>query len=577
MSDLENATTAFVAREQYDVAILGGGLAGLTLALQIKKERPESSILVIEKQKHPVPEAAYKVGESTLEIAARYLLDLGLEEHLHTRQLKKFGLRFFFSTEDNQDITRRLEIGLAQPTFLPSYQLDRGRFENMLGQLVQERGVTFLDGCKIEQISLQPELHTIHVRHENSESDILARWIVDTSGRSSLLKRKFGLAKEVGHHVNAVWFRINRRIAIDDWSDDPTWQARVVDGQRYLGTIHLCGKGYWVWLIPLASGSTSVGIVSDPRFHPFDSLNRLERALDWLRAHEPQCARSIENEQGGLDDIQDFRVMKDYSYSCRQVYSSDRWCLTGEAGVFLDPLYSPGSDFIAMGNELVTDLVTRYLDGEDIRERARSHNLTFLSLANVSLKVYEQQYSLMGHAQIMVAKYLWDVSTYWGNFSQLYFHHKMRSMSEDRHLVIKLYRSSKFDTRIQEFFREWARIDRAPIVKDVHVDHYNPLDFVKRFHITLRSNYTRAEFDEMFDENLHLIERIAGLLVSRVIEAYSAFTDDAAIVAQVECWKADPLLAECVELYKQEAETAPINDYWVLPGWKSQYEVELAH
>ena len=79
-------------------------------------------------------------------------------------------------------------------------------------------------------------------------------------------------------------------------------------------------------------------------------MNRFERALNWLHAHEPQCAQVIE--QHGTE-IQDFRVMKDYSYSCEQVYSDERWCLTGEAGVSLDPLYSPGGDLIAIGNGLI--------------------------------------------------------------------------------------------------------------------------------------------------------------------------------------------------------------------------------
>jgi len=82
-------------------------MAGLTLALQLKKVRPSIRFLVIEKQKHPVPEAAHKVGESTVEIAAHYLRDiLGLEEHLHTQHVRKFGLRMFFSFDGNQDITR---------------------------------------------------------------------------------------------------------------------------------------------------------------------------------------------------------------------------------------------------------------------------------------------------------------------------------------------------------------------------------------------------------------------------------------------------------------------------------------
>jgi flavin-dependent dehydrogenase len=568
MSDLENAVS------QYDVTILGGGLAGLTLALQLKKAHAESRILVVEKLQHPVAEAAHKVGESTVEIAAKYLLDLGLEEHLVTHQLRKFGLRFFFSTEDNLDITRRTEIGLAKPTFLPSFQLDRGRLENMLGQEVQRQGITFVDTCKVMQVSLQPDAsHSVRLSQGKKEFDVSSRWVVDASGRSSLLKRQLGLAKEVGHNVNAVWFRIGRKIAVDEWSNNPEWQARVTEGERYLSTVHLCGEGYWVWLIPLASGSTSVGIVTDPTYHPFDTLNRFGRAMEWLRAHEPQCANNIE---GYLENVQDFRVMKDYSYSCQQVYSGDRWCLTGEAGVFLDPLYSPGSDFIAMSNDLITDLICRDLTGEDIRERTRGYNLIFLSIANASLKVYERQYGLLGNTQVMVAKYIWDSVTYWGNFSQLFFHDKIRTLASNRKLILSLHRSSQVDTRIQAFFREWAAIDR-PIILDGFVDHYNPLDFMKKFHASLEASFTDTEFDAEFANNIHLIERIAGLMVSKVIEAYTDFSDDEAVLKQVQIWKDDALLTEFVTLYQKEAQSSPINGDWVyLAPKKVQPELSMA-
>lgn len=55
-----------------DAVILGGGLSGLTLALQLKSEYPDFGVLVLERKRHPLPDAAHKVGESTVEIGAHY-------------------------------------------------------------------------------------------------------------------------------------------------------------------------------------------------------------------------------------------------------------------------------------------------------------------------------------------------------------------------------------------------------------------------------------------------------------------------------------------------------------------------
>src|ERR687887_1054046 len=83
------------AAERYDVAILGGGLAGLTLAIQLKRQRPDTEVVVLEKREGPAPLAAFKVGESTVPSGAHYFAEVvGMEEHLRQRHLIKFGLRF---------------------------------------------------------------------------------------------------------------------------------------------------------------------------------------------------------------------------------------------------------------------------------------------------------------------------------------------------------------------------------------------------------------------------------------------------------------------------------------------------
>ena len=560
--------------EEYDVAILGGGQAGLTLALQIKQTRPDTRILVVERQSYPFPEAAHKVGESTVEIAAYYLRDvLGLKEHLQTQQLRKFGLRMFFSAQGNQDIARRVEYGQIAEAPLPSYQLDRGRFENALSQMLPERGITLLDDCKVQQVDLRPqsERHMLRLLHAGAEREVQARWIVDATGRSSLLKRQLGLAKTVNHHANAAWFRVNHPIDINQWSSESAWQERVTDGERRLSTNHLMGSGYWVWLIPLASGSTSIGIVADAQMHSFEQFNRFDRALNWLHEHEPQCAQAVEEHR---EQIQDFRVMKDYSYSCEQVYSEDRWCLTGEAAVAVDPLYSSGGDLIAIGNGLICDLVTRDLAGEEIEDLVAAHNQIFLIFSEVWLVAYEQQYPLMGNAQVMVAKVIWDTVIYWAFPGLLYFHDKIRKLAESPGAAANLYRCWNIHNRVQAFFREWHAIDQ-PDPSEAFADPYSLLDFLVDLHNGMAAGLPDADLEVQFATNVRLLEQLAGQLASTVIEANADRMRDEVISQQIQKWREEPFLAELLAVYREENDVNPIDSSWITLGYQKQQKQEV--
>jgi flavin-dependent dehydrogenase len=564
-----------VVREQYDVAILGGGIAGLTMALELKKTRPSISILVVEKQEHPVPEAAHKVGESSVEISAYYMRDvLGLQEHLQEQQLRKFGLRMFFPFEGNRDIARRVEYGQIEQAPLPAYQIDRGRMENALGRTLPKQDITFLDGSKVQEIILRPqeEFHQVRIQRGTEEYDVQARWVVDASGRSSLLKRQLGLAKKVKHHANAVWFRIGYPIDIDSWSDDAEWKARITCGERSLSTNHLMGTGYWVWIIPLSSGSTSIGIVSDANMHSFEDMNLFERALAWLHEHEPQCAEDIERHR---DAVQDFRVMKDYAYSCEQVYSGDRWSLIGEAAVAIDPLYSSGGDLIAIGNGLTRDLIDRSLNGEDIEERAAGHSQLFLIFSEVWLAAYENQYPLMGNAKVMVAKVIWDTIIYWAFPGLLYFHDKIRSLSESPLTVANLYRCWNLHNRVQAFFREWHAIDQ-PVESDVFADPYSLLDFLVDLHTGMAAGLSDDALEMQFARNARLLEQVAGQLVSVVIEELSARTENEAVQQQIQRWLAEPFLQELIEIYQAEELENPIDRRWITLWHQSKDKQEVA-
>ncbi len=512
-----------MSHDRYDVVILGGGLAGGCLARQLHIEAPHLRTIVVEKRSHPVPEAAFKVGESSVEIGAHYFAKrLGLEPHLRSAQLEKLGLRYFFPHGDNRDITPRVELG--PPRFPPvsSFQLDRGRLENMLLRTNAELGITVLHGCRVQEIALaDPEsrdsLHTVTIAAPDGPRTVTGRWVVDASGRAGLIKRKLGLARPSTHGANASWWRVKSRVKIDDWSDDPEWKARVPSALRWQSTVHLMGAGYWVWLIPLGSGSHSFGIVADGDMHPFNRINRFERAMDWLREFEPQCAEIMEAHTGELED---FLALQHFAHSCERVFSPGRWALVGEAGVFTDPFYSPGSDFIAMGNDYVTDLILRDHAGEDIAARVESFNTMYLRLFDAFIRLYDGQYRIMGNAQVMSAKVAWDNACYWAISALLFFQRRYRRPEFIASIDTLMRRFFVLHARMQAFFKAWDLADDGTAYAYAAMNVVE-VEFLRKLQASLGDPIMDDEpLRVRLEANLALLERLARTWQAIASEQY---------------------------------------------------------
>ena len=440
---------------RHDVLIMGGGLAGLTLALQLKKRFAELDVLVLERRSHPVPIAAHKVGESSVEIGAHYFDKvLGLKAHLDANQLRKFGFRFFFS-EGRRDIDQVTEIGASRVLSVPSYQIDRGIFENFLAEEAQRVGVKFIDNALVRQIKLSEDKtdHRVVCEYGGEQHTLAARWVVDACGRAGLLKRQLGLAQTNAHAAHAVWFRIKDRITIDDWTGNTEWRERCEPQARWLSTNHLVGAGYWVWLIPLASGSHSVGIVADPRFHPLETMDTFEKSMAWFEKYQPRLFDELD---GKRELLQDFAFFKRFSYGCKLVFSAQRWALTGEAGLFLDPFYSPGSDFIAIGNTYITELIALDRAGKNLGAHAHVYDQLFHSFYDSTLALYTDQYPLFGDPEVLPVKVIWDYSFYWGVLSQFFFQNRLTDLGALSNLKEELAQCQKLNVAVQEFLRAWS-------------------------------------------------------------------------------------------------------------------------
>lgn len=403
-------------KADYDVAICGGGNAGLLLSRHLQLTQPERSVLLLDAAGAPSPEPCHKIGESIPEGSAYYLRHtLRLGEHLFHRQIPKFGLRFFFGGGTGMRFADRLEFGGTQWPPVPTFQLDRGRFENDLRAMVGAGGTRVLTEARVLDIELNGERpHRVSFRHRGGDASCTARWVIDASGRRRLLAGKLGLTIATPHRASASWMRLDARIDVDGLVPrrERAWHERT-GPPRFYSTVHLAGDHYWVWVINLPGERTSVGVVACENAHPVAARGNRDRMLAWLRRHEPELAGLVSRAP-----ILDCRFVRDFAYGTRRAFSPQRWALLGDAAAFADPLYSPGQELISHGCSMVEHMVGADFAGRFTPELCERYERLYQKLFAVVLDQYVGCYKLLGRPFLFTHKLAWDSSLYFSILQQ---------------------------------------------------------------------------------------------------------------------------------------------------------------
>ncbi len=397
------------SERRFDVVILGGAISGGAAALLLKRERPGLKVLVVEKQ----AEFDAKVGEATTEMSAMFLTRrLALWEHLEREQLRKEGLRFWFSNSRVKSHAEASECGPYQQTAVPTFQLRRDALdEHVLATAVAE-GAELMRPARVGNVEVGEYDHRVTIDTKAGRETVACRWVLDATGRATVLGKKLGLIdRNDAHPISAVWARWEGVRHIDDLAaraGGPLAAGNV--GARRLATNHYLGRGYWVWVIPLHNGETSIGVVFDRRLMSLDIAGS-GRAASY-EAHLQSIPALAELLVGARMRTEDLRSYSHLAYATRQ-YMGSGWALLGDAAVFLDPFYSPGLDHMAFSVEATVAIVLAETAGEDVTERIAEHNRVFLrSYWRFFEGIYRDKYYYMGEYDLASAAMLIDTGQY---------------------------------------------------------------------------------------------------------------------------------------------------------------------
>ena len=409
--------------DRYDAVVVGGALAGAAAAVLLKRRRPEARVLLVER----LERFGRKVGEATVETSAFFLERvLGLSAHLAREQIPKHGLRFWFADRPGRRLAEMTEIGARHPPSLPSWQLDRSKLDEALLAAAREAGVEVVRPAKVSGFELgRPESRLTVEPLAAADGgagparEVRARWVIDASGRQAFLARRLRLlSRHEGHPTAATWARWRGAASLDEppFTDGPGERGSLppMEASRRQATNHFCGYGWWCWVIPLAGGDTSVGLVHHKElFTPPGEGGLAERYRDFVTSR-PGLAEIL---APATMDEDDFHAYAHLPYRTSR-YAGPGWALVGDAASFMDPYYSPGLDHLSMSVFATVDLVADDLAGrlgeQELDERVAEHDRRFRRSYDRWLEaLYLGKYELMGDAELTACAYLVDTALYY--------------------------------------------------------------------------------------------------------------------------------------------------------------------
>lgn len=301
---------------KYDAIVIGGGPSGSTVATRLAQRGRR--VVLLEKEHFP----RFHIGESLLPCSVPLFEQLGVLPALERHGfLVKYAAEFV--TADGS-FTRRYAFADGLIPGAPSaFEVDRAEFDHVLLKHAAEMGVEVREGATVVGFDSTHEGAAVRVRDDTgTETQLDGQVLIDATGQTSFLAGKLGM-REMDQGL--------KNFAVFSHFEGATRH----EGKREGDISVVLVPGGWWWVIPLAGGRTSVGQVG-----PAAMLRG--RKPDEAYFHE-QIAKTpyLAQRLARATRVAQVRTISDYSYVSKRL-AGDRFVLVGDAGAFIDPVFSTG-------------------------------------------------------------------------------------------------------------------------------------------------------------------------------------------------------------------------------------------
>jgi flavin-dependent dehydrogenase len=331
-----------IIAQNCDVAIVGAGPAGAVTGAILAAKGYD--VVILERQQFP----RFSIGESLLPQCMAVLDEAGMMDAVAAAQFQlKNGAAFARGSEQAVfDFSDKFTPGCAT-----AFEVQRDRFDKILADQATLAGVAVHYRCEIIAADFDADQPVLsYVDADGSPQKLRARFCLDASGFGQTLARLQGLVRPTNWPTReSIFTHVTDNIGGEGF-----------DRTKIFISVHPEHADVWYWLIPFSNGTSSIGVVA------------AEGVLDQFGDNNDTILRQVVSETGlmaGLLEGAEYRNpcsrLTGYASEVDSLYG-DQFALLGNAGGFLDPVFSSGVTIALKSASLAADCLDRSFRGQRV-------------------------------------------------------------------------------------------------------------------------------------------------------------------------------------------------------------------